>query len=750
MVKATGFVLWLIVGVAFSATPLYAAVTAKFSFPVVRTAHPPSLDPRLSDPAWAAGAVPNGEGPWQDVTTRAPATNPTTAFLLYDDRFLYVAFHAAQSPASIVATQTTNDVGFGVDDFVGIGIDTSGAGSQAYYFETTPRGVRYAQAVENVRYRPRWQSAAVIGPDGWTAVLIIPLDVLKVHAGKAQTWRVQFVRELAGQGEHYVWSYDGLMQDAPTGVWPTFQDTRWWAGATGITPGAATRGRARGRADIYGLASIGEDRNLFQQANGQFLPMKVRPAGLDVSYPLTPTMSFVGTLAPDFSNVEVDQETIAPQEFRRQLVEYRPFFAQGANFINAASGPRSPTAAISSAPNYVFYSPDIGPFDRGAKVEGTFGSQSLGVLSFRGFDQTTGNTFDDQAYGYEHALQDGTFLYWSDGVLAHHSISGNDSTIEAGMEGRNLKSGLVWFVDHAFETGSWVPQGHADLSEMFVDVHKPNYEINAGYFDVSPNYDPIDGFTANSDIRGPQGFLNFSGSISGVKNYGLFIGGDRFLDQSGAVHQADTQIFLNATFKNGFSINGAGAAIGQLRTYDIPAGPGCSGPIVTQSSFTGYPCYLGGTTQPFNLSSIPIGYGDGTPTPIDTNYSWGPFGSNYIHLFNVTTTRPIGRRMTLGLEYDGTYERPLTGDGPLDSQWLRRISLGYNLSSESTITLAFRSINGLGGFATQTGSNFSVAFHDRFRGGNELYVNYGTPAAPATLNRLIVKYIFHTGADEGT
>ncbi|HEV3022505.1 MAG TPA: hypothetical protein VGX76_08555, partial [Pirellulales bacterium] len=140
-------------------------MTPKFSFPAARTAHPLPLDPSLSDPAWQAGLVPNGSGGWQNVTTRGPASDATTAYFLYDDHYLYVAFKAAQEPSSIVATQTTNDVGFGVDDFVGIGIDTSGAGSQAYYFETTPRGVHYQQAAENTRYRPRWQAASAIGPD---------------------------------------------------------------------------------------------------------------------------------------------------------------------------------------------------------------------------------------------------------------------------------------------------------------------------------------------------------------------------------------------------------------------------------------------------------------------------------------------------------------------------------------------------------------------------------------------------------
>ena len=86
----------------------------------------------------------------------------------------------------------------------------------------------------------------------------------------------------------------------------------------------------------------------------------------------------------------------------------------------------------------------------------------------------------------------------------------------------------------------------------------------------------------------------------------------------------------------------------------------------------------------------------------------------------------------------------------LDSQWLRRISLGYDISNESTASLELRDINGYGGFATQIGNNLAVAYHQRFAAGNELYVNFGSPAAGATLNRLIVKFVFHAGADAGT
>ena len=109
---------------AWIPAPAPAAVTGNFSFVVAKAPHALPLDASLADPAWAAGKVPNGAGPWENVTTRSPATLGTTAYLLYDDKNLYIGFKAEQAGVPIVATQTTNDVGFGVDDFVGIGIVT--------------------------------------------------------------------------------------------------------------------------------------------------------------------------------------------------------------------------------------------------------------------------------------------------------------------------------------------------------------------------------------------------------------------------------------------------------------------------------------------------------------------------------------------------------------------------------------------------------------------------------------------------
>lgn len=735
---------------------LIAAVAMTASVPAVQAPHPLALDPSLSDPAWAAGAI-AAPGGFYDLTTHHAAPHRTDVWMEYDAHNLYVAFRAHQNGTPITATQTTNDVGFGLDDFVGVAIDPSGTGTDAYIFYTTPRGVRYEQANETNRYRPQWSAAARIDGSTWSAVLVIPLKIMRLHAGPNQTWRLNFFRNVAASAEHYTWAYNGAMQDGPVGQqWPGFYDAKYWASWSGVQVSGAMLASARPkpRAELFALESIGGDRNLFQQGNGTFLPEHVRVTGLDLTYPLTSTINFVGTLNPDFSNVEIDQQTIAPQEFRRNLQEYRPFFSQGASFINVNP--------IQFGPNTLFYSPGVGPFDRGEKVEGSFGEQSFGVLNFRGFDQTTGNTFDDTVYGFKHATPTRTFLVWADGVQAHHSLFGDDASNEFGVAGRNLNTGFVWGVNRAMEHGSWDPLRNSSNTYAFVDVHQHNYEWNVQYQDITPFYNPLDGFTAVSDERGLTLFTWVSGSSRGVKNYTLNLFADRFTDRSGAVHQADFDPSLNVTFKNGFSLNGLGPTVGELRSYSLvdPAsnGTACSDTSLPRSYFTGFPTYFCGRSDTYNLMAIPIGYRDGTPTPVDASVFFGRFGygllgagdngADYVHLYSLSTSRPLGRMLTLGLEWDGTVERGIAS-GMHDSQWLRRITVGAQLGPDENFTLSLRAINGTGGFALP-GNNLAAAYHRRLRNGDELFLNFGTPASPTTLNRFIAKYLFRLGGDAGT
>jgi hypothetical protein len=319
--------------------------------------------------------------------------------------------------------------------------------------------------------------------------------------------------------------------------------------------------------------------------------------------------------------------------------------------------------------------------------------------------------------------------------MAHHSVAGDDETYNAGFKARNLNTKFVYSLDTSVEEGTYVPGGIAHSTNAFIDVHQHNYEWLLSYVDTSPNYGPLDGFTSSSDNHGWQGFFDFNGSTPGIKNWVINVSLDRLFDRGGFVHESDVGVFLNATFKNGWSLNGIGPTISSLRCY-------------SGNCYTGAPDYKNGRVVPFNFMGIPIGHGDGTPTPFDVSANWGNFNGNWLHYYTSAYSRPLGAKFTLGLEYDGSLERNLM-TGALDSQWLRRISLGYNITPQSNLTIGLRGINGLGGFVATPGTNLALAYHMQFKRG-DLFINYGSPSANFTLNRLIVKYVFREGSDQGT
>ncbi len=469
-------------------------------------------------------------------------------------------------------------------------LDTSGVGARAYTFAATPRGVRYQSSSESSRFRPAWSALAVPTAEGWNAELVIPLDALRAEPGAKQSWRINFVRHVAATNEDYTWAYDPAAS-APTDAtyWPLLANIRLTARAT----------RPKPRADLYALGSAGADRRQFQTAAGDFQPQQPRSFGLDATVPFTNTLAFVGALNPDFSNVEVDQETIAPQEFRRGLTEYRPFFAQGANYLEPFGH-----ISVNGPPDVPFYTPAIGTFDRGLKIEGSAGTQSIGALSVRG------PGFDDQAFAYGLTAPDQSRGFAASAVLAHHD-TGDDMTASVGFNRRNIRSGEGTMVLQRFESGTFVGDARLaralDVTESLVNSRMFAF---AGYRDVGPQYAPIDGYTRASDVRGPQALFQYNGVGGGaVKAFSLTAFGDRLLDRSGAVHQADALAQAAVTFKGLLTVS-AGPSTSELRTYDAP-----------------YPLYTDPRTYRFDQHSAALGYRDGTATPVDASFSWGPFAA---------------------------------------------------------------------------------------------------------------------------
>lgn len=761
-VRAIALVLPLAVRLAL---PAAASVDRTQHFTAVRaTAPPPGAD--FSSPAWKGALKAAG---WYDITTKRPAPLDTTAYFLYDDKFLYVGFDAKQSGTAIIAQQTVDNAGIGTDDHVAFYFDTSGGSSRTYAFKVNPKGVHDESSSENNRYAPQWSSSARILPNGdYTVFMKIPLAIVRAQSSASQAWRMNFVRHVAGTSEDYSWAYD------PTLTY--YGSPSFWPIVDGIKiPIAAARPKPR--ADLYALGSAGSDRDVFADGFNGFTKAKARSLGIDVTVPLTNTLAFVGTLNPDFSNIEQDQTTIAPQEFQRNYSEYRPFFAQGSSYINAL-----PNVGINGPSDSLLYTPSIGAFNRGLKVEGTTGSSSFGVLNVTGtgLNPSTGFAFNDSAFGYRFSRPDNSLGFEAEAVKAHHAgpngcgFAGDcsDSAFGFGMTANNPRSGAFSAVRVAADRGSFIDRS-SQANSLLVTQGFQTAALSGGllYKDVGPEYNPIDGFTLLNDIRGPQGFLSYNGTGTGrsiIKSYNLTFAFDRFVDRGGQVHQADFSGGPSFTLKNQISIYiGIGtstlgqwyAPSGAAGIPDIPIGY----PQYTDSSLHGYHKSLF-----YNQQFVALEYKDGTPTPVNVSYSFGPFAGSFLQQISASTSQKFGHGVYgVNLEYDGNIVRALPGEVVLfngydyaryfsgnpvyaDSQWLRRISLTRAFGKNGSLAVGLRTINGYGGFAARPGTNFAVSFHQRFPNSNELYMDYGTPASSRTLNRLIIKYVFHAGGAAGT
>ena len=279
---------------------------------------------------------------------------------------------------------------------------------------------------------------------------------------------------------------------------------------------------------------------------------------------------------------------------------------------------------------------------------------------------------------------------------------------------------------------------------------KPNWQAVLGYNDVSPNFNPIDGLTFNSDIRGFQGYAQTSGSSKWAKNFLMSIAFDRWFDESGAVHEADLMVNATATFKNGFSINGIGPSFGTLRSYDVFAdNHTCSGPVV----------------RPCVFHRLPV-------LSERARYALQPLSSGRrLQGRHAAADRPLRlvravrrQRHAALLPHDVAPDRAaLTGTrirrhrgafARRPPRWIRNGCVASRSARRSTPSRTSRSR-----CVRSTGSADSLRRPARTSrspttavsgNGDELFMNYGTPAAFSTLHRFILKFVFHVNGDAGT
>lgn len=443
---------------------------SKRKIPAVKTKTPPIIDGDLGEDAWKT--APRAEQ-FFDPKRDQLVPDQTTAYLLYDDLYIYVAFYCKDSePDKLVARETIRDSYFhsgNGDDSVQVVLDPflSYRWDDFAVFVVNPLGTRSSRITGGhagkAEWSGDWDAATKRVLDGWTAEIRIPWAILNYPTnGKPITMGVNFWRYQARTKLSSVWSNVGpLRMNELSGLW------------TGVeVPASAFKPTL----SLLPYLLTGLDR---------YVPSLHK--GLDARYTLTPSVTIVGAINPDFATIEGAVEGIQFSRSERFVPERRPFFLEGRDYFDVGGW---------SSFGRLFYSNRIPAFDVGIKVFGKPTTEdSVGVLGTLDMGKRT-----DFVGRYDRNLSPTSSV----GVfLSQRSAVDDNNTVGVFLQEARwgkMRASSQWGFSSGRNSG-----GAAKLVNFgFSDKH---FFASLRYQDVAPLFRDANGLIPFTDYRGFRGFV---------------------------------------------------------------------------------------------------------------------------------------------------------------------------------------------------------------------------------------------------
>jgi hypothetical protein len=434
-----------------------------------------------------------------------PATEPTTAYLSYDDKNLYAVF-VCRDEAGEVRAHLSRREDSEQDDGVGLLLDTYRDFHRAYYFFSNPLGVQtdaiYTEGQGyDFSFDTLWDNAGRVTSDGYIVFFSIPFKSLRFSSDAAQTWGVALYRVILRKSESDYWPY---VTQRVEGLTEQFAPI---SGLENVSPGRNIQ------LIPYGLLA---DDHFLNQPNP---PSAATPpalldkfehrAGLDAKFVAKDSLTFDVTLNPDFSQVESDDPQVTiNQRFAVFFPEKRPFFIENAGFF--------------MTPINLFFSRQVADPQFGSRMTGKLRKWTLGALAID--DRQPGLGFTSGPYNTRAV----------DGVVRVTREFGNQSYIGGFFSSRDFAdtSNRVASLDARLKFSknvvvdvqgvhSWTRQdlnagqnclsfassnpaiGSQQGNVLWADASYSgrNFNFSTNYNDFSPNFCTELGFVNRIDIR---------------------------------------------------------------------------------------------------------------------------------------------------------------------------------------------------------------------------------------------------------
>ena len=657
---------------SFAVLALACSALAAQPQPTLRAAKtdtPPVIDGDLSDACWKTAPSVTG---FLDIQNGNTVADQTVAYAIYDDKYLYFAFECRDSkPDAIVARETVRDALFNSvgqgnqyplsEDYVQVSLDAFHTGSQAdeSLFAVNPIGTRAALfsggRAAKAEWGGDWDAAAKRTATGWTCEMRIPWRAInRPESGKPIDMGIDFARFQYRTQLFSMWSSLG-----PNIFW---NDEGLWSG---VMPPAASHKRELSLLP-YVLEGV---------ANGQINGK----TGFDARYSITPQLTAVGTLNPDFSQVEGAIQTIQFQHKTPYLADNRPFFTEGGNFFTVPMQYNDPGA--------LFYSTAITHFEAGTKVYGKIDPQDeVGLL---GTFDPTGNDNGVMRYlhNFNQTSSQGAMVVTSEQPGLQNTVAEADDHFRWG------KAGFETML--ANSVGAGAGGGLQVVSSYYADkalVSLLQYSAIDDHFLTPVGYIPYKGYkgifeTENYGVNWRKGpWRNFGGGI-GFIDLSNTAGGQYWKgSQSAIAWETRTDWHLEADYTS--------------QTF-----------LGTNDNSLGLNFIYGATNQ-FRQIGLQVLSGE----------------SGSVHSTFVSPTASFRVFKHLDLLYAGAFQNR----AGLTQQHV--VTMNYELSPT-------RSFGGR--IVTQNrDTNVYLFYHNSGGKGTEFYVLYGDPNAQRSVNVLQVKVVF--------
>jgi hypothetical protein len=290
--------------------------------PAKRTTATIKVDGNLDEPAWKEATIATDFVEWRpDPGKPETPTNKTLVYILYDNTSIYVGGYCYEKTKDSISRELIGRDKVGVNDFVGIILDTYNDKINGVGFYVTPYGEQYdakysADNGEDASWNAVWNSAAKINADGWSFEMRIPYSALRFVSKDNQTWGMNLTRRRNKTGQQYMWNpidpkVNGFIN----------QEGEW----TGISKiDAPVRLSFSPYLSTYVNHYKPDPKDWTKSING----------GMDVKYGLSKSFTLDMTLVPDFGQVQSDNQVLNLSPFEVRYNENRSFFTEGTELFN--------------------------------------------------------------------------------------------------------------------------------------------------------------------------------------------------------------------------------------------------------------------------------------------------------------------------------------------------------------------------------------------------------------------------------